>query len=544
MNSHTKSTPWRLLAVLVGFSAAVLALRQGLQPCDDAYITFRHAKNFALEGRLAWNLEGVPVMGSTSPAHVLTLGLLGAMFGAENIENIALALNAALLFAIVILVFHIAHDLLDRPEPALLAAILVGTSSVNQFVFSLGFEAAMLTAVILATLYAAHHRYFVLAIVLASVAPLIRPEGVALSPLIIGWLFLARQWKWRWLFAWTAVPVGWILFSLLYFGDVLPQPLRAKMKSSVVYRPYVDAEVNLIENFTALPTNLIDLVRDSAIGIVFSARYDGQSLTAVQTGAAIAGTIGLAILIARLVYRRDARLFYFGYPFLFIIMFAVIGRIEVWYWPSFVTTALLATFCGAITLVCSLLPTREPDWRHYAAWGAVFVTFAGSNNYNFAEALPTAVDPRGSYWHRIERERFEAYRDAALTLNTAEFSGAVLISEIGVFGYFYDGPVIDSVGLCTPRALDFYPPPRSEIFNDAGRYRSPANNFVPQSMIAVLEPDYVVNALPYIHHLLEKNSAFLRDYESIGELGLAWGDPVFIFRRRDTSAPYAANGSR
>ena len=86
------------------------------------------------------------------------------------------------------------------------------------------------------------------------------------------------------------------------------------MKSSVVYRPYVDAEVNLIENFTALPTNLIDLVRDSAIGIVFSARYDGQSLTAVQTGAAIAGTIGLAILIARLVYRRDARLFYFGYP--------------------------------------------------------------------------------------------------------------------------------------------------------------------------------------------------------------------------------------
>ena len=55
-------------------------------------------------------------------------------------------------------------------------------------------------------------------------------------------------------------------------------------------------------------------------------------------------------------------------------------------------------------------------------------------------------------------------------------------------------------------------------------------------MIAVLKPAYVVNALPYIHHLLEKNSAFLRDYESIGEVGLAWGDPVFIFRRRDTSA--------
>ena len=40
--------------------------------CDDAYITFRHAKNLVEAGRPAWNLTGDPVLGSTSPVLAAT----------------------------------------------------------------------------------------------------------------------------------------------------------------------------------------------------------------------------------------------------------------------------------------------------------------------------------------------------------------------------------------------------------------------------------------------------------------------------------------
>jgi hypothetical protein len=58
-------------------AAGAFLLAQGLQPCDDAYITFRHARNLVRHLRPVWNLEGPPVLGSTSPAFVFLLGGLG-----------------------------------------------------------------------------------------------------------------------------------------------------------------------------------------------------------------------------------------------------------------------------------------------------------------------------------------------------------------------------------------------------------------------------------------------------------------------------------
>ena len=55
------------LVLVTALGAAALLISQGIQPCDDAYITFRHAKNIALHGRPASNLTGQPVLGSTSP---------------------------------------------------------------------------------------------------------------------------------------------------------------------------------------------------------------------------------------------------------------------------------------------------------------------------------------------------------------------------------------------------------------------------------------------------------------------------------------------
>jgi len=175
--------------------AAAFLLWQGLQPCDDAYITFRHARNLAAHLRPAWHLAGEPVMGSTAPAFVLLLGLPGFLAGGAHVEAVALGVNAVLHGVVVLLTYLVVFDLLRRSLPALLAAALVAANSINVFVFSLGFENAMLTATLLGSLWAARRGRPGIALMLASLAPLVRPEGLLVTPLVWAHVVLARRFR-------------------------------------------------------------------------------------------------------------------------------------------------------------------------------------------------------------------------------------------------------------------------------------------------------------------------------------------------------------
>jgi hypothetical protein len=113
--------------------------------------------------------------------------------------------------------------------------------------------------------------------------------------------------------------------------------------------------------------------------------------------------------------------------------------------------------------------------------------------------------------------------------------GAVLINEVGVFGYFYEGPVIDAVGLCSPEALAFYPPPRWDVYDEYGEFRTSANNFAPTEMVLALRPEYVVNSLTYVKNLTRPGSPFHRHYALVGNSGVAWRHPIAFFRRTDAA---------
>ena len=51
------STRWFFFIAAVGVVAGAYLVWIGPQPCDDAYITFRHAKNLAAHLAPSWNLE-------------------------------------------------------------------------------------------------------------------------------------------------------------------------------------------------------------------------------------------------------------------------------------------------------------------------------------------------------------------------------------------------------------------------------------------------------------------------------------------------------
>ncbi len=535
-------SPRMCVAVLAAaLVATALVALQGLQPCDDAYITFRHAKNLAAHGIPAWNLTGAPVLGSTTPALVFLLGAVGFVAGAGAIEAAALAINALAMGVIVVFTYLVVLDLVERRLPAFLAAVLVGTNGVNVFVFSLGFENAALVATLLVALFAARRRAFGLALVLASLAPLIRPEGILLTPLVWGLVLFGRgsrpRLRPRWLAAFCAIPIAWAAFATSYYGSPVPHPIHAKKRFPAIHRPYTAPDVDLVARATSLPTSVASLWNGRAKRVLFTGRYDGRP-SLVQRIAEWTALLGLPCLLAFLVRRRDSRFVYALYAPLFLVLYAWIGRTEVWYFPSFVTFATITLFAG-----CAITAYRFAGARAGGAVvAAVFALFATTNAWvlnrdKHADVHKSAaypLDPRGPAWQRWERERFDGYRAAAHFLaGKQQRPDTALISEVGVFGYFYDGPVIDAVGLCSPEVLPFYPPPRDDIYNDKGGYRTPANNFVPTKMMTTLAPRFVVNALIYIPTLAQRHPALAARYRPVGRAGTAWRSPIYIFERSE-----------
>jgi hypothetical protein len=541
------SARWLAAALLLAAASGAFVWSQGLQPCDDAYITFRHARNLARHGRPAWNLTGPPVLGSTSPAWTFLLGGAGALLRVDRVDQLALWANTLVQALVTIAAYLVARDLTGRPVAALLGAALVGFSSVNVFMLSLGFEAGLLVLVLLAGLYLVRTGRELPAVLAASVAPLVRSEGLLFSVLVWGVLLVRRRVRLRLLLAYAVVPAAWLAFSLPYYGSPVPQSIRARRASPSVFRPFAGGEVDLGARLVRLGPEVVRLVTHEAREYVFAGRQRAKDAP-VRTTAATYALLGLPVLVAACVRRPDARIAYLLYAPLFLLLFAWIGWLEAWYFPSFVTFALLTLFHGCVStidLAFSLAERRGAStspWLRGLSYAAAALLLASGSGYarrgEREEKGPVyALDPRGPLFERSERERFNAYRRVAGILNRfSEPPQPVLISEVGVFGFFYRGDVIDTVGLCTPEALAFYPPPASDLRDETGRELSDSDNIAPTAMVLALKPAYVVNAAAYIRNLLRPGSPFLAEYAPVGRFGTAWGDELLVFERRAPAA--------
>ncbi len=95
-DSHSQSASQRFLRYvpLIIFGLAVLArLLPGQRVIDDAYITFRYARNIVDGLGFVYNL-GEQILGTTTPLYTLLLALLSAMFGTGNLPTLAVLVNA------------------------------------------------------------------------------------------------------------------------------------------------------------------------------------------------------------------------------------------------------------------------------------------------------------------------------------------------------------------------------------------------------------------------------------------------------------------
>jgi 4-amino-4-deoxy-L-arabinose transferase-like glycosyltransferase len=218
-----------VLALVVLWAYTVWAHRGS--PSDDAYITYRYARNLAEGNGFVFNV-GERVQSTTTPLLTIVLAL-GVLVGFD------IPLLAFLLTTLSLLAFGaccIAFVRNADPEHYWLGIGAVALTFLSIItVYGFGTEIPLIVALAWAAWLAAAQELWILSAVLAGLASITRGDGVLIA-VSIGICYLAthrtmrwRSWDWRAALVYLFVTLPWYIFAWLYFGSPLPATLGTKI---------------------------------------------------------------------------------------------------------------------------------------------------------------------------------------------------------------------------------------------------------------------------------------------------------------------------
>ncbi len=196
---------------------------------DDAYITLRYARRWIDGSGPTWT-DGEHVQGYTHPLWLLQLAALGRL--GANLTVVSRALGV-LYFAATFAVFQRTRAL---PLSALVLATLPGLSvwalgglETTSFAFWLVLAAFLTERAV--DPGSMSSRAGALAGAALAAAALTRPEGLGVALVAGAWLAVSRRWRALLGMGVTLLaPIGaWEAFSLVYYGDLLANPVYAKI---------------------------------------------------------------------------------------------------------------------------------------------------------------------------------------------------------------------------------------------------------------------------------------------------------------------------
>ncbi|MGH9463695.1 MAG: hypothetical protein ACRD1X_21035, partial [Vicinamibacteria bacterium] len=245
-----------MVAVLLGVSV-LTTVSVGEKTYDDAFITFRYARNLASGEGFAYN-PGERFLGTTTPLFTMVLALSVRIVPGLDVPQMAQWLNGASLFFCGFLVYLLARD---DGIPLGGSAMALFTVTHPLFLDVWGGEALLFLAEVLAAFFFYFRKHHVLCGVLLGLAFLTRAEGV-LPTLVLASHFLVvnKRFPWRLLLACVAVAGPWVAYSFHAFGSPLPATLQAKLAQmeSGHFAPFLTTSVRWLLAY-AVPNPLLPL---------------------------------------------------------------------------------------------------------------------------------------------------------------------------------------------------------------------------------------------------------------------------------------------
>lgn len=398
------------VACLAAAAVACRALATHAVPIyDDAFITWRYARNLAEGSGLVFNpgASWEPILGTTTPLYALVLAGL-AKLGAA-IPTASLALNFACDAASAFLL----AQLVGRRITATLVTLIAFAALPHVVRISAGgMESPLFALCALSAAVLLDRGRPALAGVAAGLTCLVRPEGVLLA----GLLFLSRARRPRELVRFTlpVLAIGVISVALLthFYGTPIPQSVAAKstMHGKEAFLASFGRWRTILAESFAPHLVLLPLVPLVLWGAVRALREGGS--------ARLFSLFPLAIVASYLAARPHTWGWYYYVP--------LVGWCA---WLGLGAEAALARFLPKLTL----RPVLAPIAAIAAVGATAFV----------AHRFPTTVP---------ERVYAPMHAWAELT-SRAEPSARILASDIGAIGWTWNGTVLDSEGLVWPEAL-------------------------------------------------------------------------------------------
>jgi hypothetical protein len=526
--AHRNRTEWLLIGGLVAL-ALLARLVPGERTVDDAYITFRYARNLVEGHGFVYN-PGEHVLGTTTPLYTLLMAGLALVAGSRNFPLLALAANALAGAASVWLLYGLGRRLTGHRAPATAAALLWAVAPYSVTFAIGGMETDLAIALLLAASYAhVTGRSHTMAI-LSALALLARPDTVILLGLL--WLDLAwarRHIPWREGATTLAFLAPWLIFGTLYFSSPLTISAAAK---SITYRLPPGADlVRLIQHFST------PFFEDAFLGSYW--RLAGSAVYLL-----LCGLGGLRVI------RRDRHAWpLLAYPYAYLVIFAVANPpLFRWYLSPPLPFYFLFIVAGVWTLIsdaeklviqpppANLQPPTSnfqspiSNLRHPVSSSLfALLTIAAFICTLNAWALhpdhgPDRPAPEMA-WFKLEL----LYARAADIVRSQAAPGDTLCAgDIGVLGYRTGLRILDTVGLVTPESTRHYPAdPAIYVINYA----------IPADLVLALDPDTIVILEVYGRRGLLPDPRFQARYRLLEkiETDIYGSDGMLIFIRATDS---------
>jgi len=495
-------------AALVLGSAAVIAacehwMLRGLK-FDDAWIHLRYARNLAEGKGFVYN-AGEKVLGSAGVLWELALAAISRPISIDALPAAVSVLNYILLLGCAAAVVRALEAVVPRWFSLITAAALLAYGPL--LVSSIGgMETTFLCLFYFLAFLALAQRMFPLACFAAGAASCVRVEsfGLMAAVLLAAWLHGRKDFG-KSLLALLAVPVPVFGWTWWYFGSPLANSTIAK-KTVYIVGPR-DATRWCVDGlFQVIPLN-----RVFSFGPVSPGIADVLGLAAFLALCALGfRALRSASPAASLVSIQAAA------PFLF---YSIAGPLMFsWYACTFVPIATVLAFLGFYEL--SRITARHRRGLADALALTLVVSFAITPLKDMWPSMRSPESPAFSFWAPNARENSRTYQYANVARWLNERAGKddrVCISEIGAFGYFYRGRILDGLGLVSPEALQFHPVPLS--MRPSGYY-----GVIAPGVVKAFRPEFVVS-LDVFAGALFGDPWFLQNYVEIGRWGW-YGGPA------------------
>jgi len=420
---------------------------------EDAFITFRYARNLALGKGFVYN-DGQRVMGTTTPLLTMLLGQLARVVGVEAIPRSATVLMSGAGLLAALLTVPILRQMNVTRFTSVLGMALFFASRLVLLTSVGGMETPLVLLFMALSFYLLLRRRPAAALVVCGLLILTRIDGLIWFAVILaGATIQEKQLPWRGIILAALVALPWFLFSFFYFDALLPHSVIAK---------------RLIGPWASQPISSLDRLRAFALWYVQASGYRlNENMFFLWLALLLAG---VAALLARRAI-RPAVLVLLAYPFLYgAFLFAGRAPTFSWYLVPPLWCALLVATAG-LQRFANLFRGSASGGRllERIAPLVLVLLFFWTQNAGFAQ-----------YHFQFQANEYHTRRTIGLWLeeNTPPDS-VVAMEAIGYQGYFSRRPVLDLAGLVSPVVVRLH---RASDSNADSFHR----------VLTTLQPDYLV----------------------------------------------------